>query len=267
MTICPRCKKRPKQKHWNAKWCVPCASELKRRPVGKLTPDQVRKVRRLAGSMFIRELAREVGTSDSNLDRWAKQNGVNINALKYPDELVREVCEYYAMHGKQKTQAKFPHVRIRSVVERYFARSGHEPRQVRWTPDQLVKLAQMAGLTSYERQAFYFGRPNAHVGSIKSAWMKIFKSAGGSINGLSRWIAREYVTAACPFYETDYWVTERGATAQRRSIALWVDAATHLRDDVPNHLASAIQTMAAFQKWLHGRNYRQSILRILEGKL
>lgn len=220
-------------------------------------------MRRLAGTMYIKELAKAVGTSDSNLDRWAKQNGVNINALKYPDHVVQEVCEYYAKHGKHKTQERFPNVRLRSIVERYL----QQPRQVRWTPAQLIRLAQMAGLVSYERQAIYFNRPNAHVGSIKSAWMKIFKSAGGSINGLSRWIARQYVTAACPFYETDYWVTDRGEAAQRRSIAFWIDVAEHLRPDVPDHLASAIQTMATFQKWLHGRHCRQSLMQILKGDL
>lgn len=263
MTHCPRCKKRPKQKHWNAKWCATCAAELRRRPAGKLTPAQERKVRRLARTMFIHELAAAVGTSKPNLARWAREHQVDLNALKYPDELVKEVCEYYAKHGKHKAQQRYPHVRIRSVVERY----AHKPRQVRWTAPQLIRLAQMAGLVSYERQALHFGRPNAHAGSIKSAWMKIFKSAGGSVNGLSRWVAREYVTPACPFYETNYWVTERGATAQRRAIAFWVDVAAHLRPDVPDHLASAIRAMAEFQKWLHGRNYRQSLHRILEGDL
>lgn len=260
---CPRCNKRPKQKHWNAKWCAPCATGLRKRPAGKLTRAQQATVRRLAGTLFIKELAKAIGTSDSNLDRWAKQNGVNINALKYPDKLVKEVCEYYAKHGKIKAEKRYPHVRLRSIVERYTTK----PRQVRWTSDQLVKLAKMAGLVSYKQQADFFGRPNAHVGSIRSAWMKIFRSAGGSINGLSRNIAREFVTKACPFYETGYWATERGKTSQRRSIALWADVAVHLRDDVPDHLAAAIQTMAAFQLWLHGNNPRKSIMRILEGDL
>ncbi len=263
MNLCPRCQVRQKGKHWNAKWCAPCSAYLRKRPTGKLTSAQESKVRRLAGTMFIKELAKEVGTSDSNLDRWAKQNGVNINALNYPKKLVAEVCEYYAKHGKHKTQQRFPHVKLRSVVERY----ATKPRQVRWTPDQLVKLAQMAGLISYEQQAIYFNRPNAHVGSIKSAWIKIFKSAGGSINGLSHVIARELVLYGCPFYATNYWVTERGRATHRRNIALWIDVAENLRPSVPEHLASAIHAMARFQKWLHGRNYRRNILRILEGDL
>lgn len=265
--MCPRCKRRPRNPHWNAKWCGRCAAELRRCPAGKLTPAQERKVRRLAGTIFIHELAKEVGTSKPNLTRWSRQSGVDLNALRYPDAIVREICEFYAKNGKQKTQRRYPKVKVRSVIERYFKGLGLEPRQIRWTPAQLIKLAQMAGLVSYERQAIYFKRPNAHVGSIRSAWMKIFKSAGGSINGLSRHIAREYVTNACPFYETDYWVTERGEFSQRRSLALWVDVAAHLRPDVPDHLASAIQTMARFQGWLHGKDPRQSILRILQGDL
>lgn len=260
---CPRCNKRPVQGHWNSKWCEICAADLKRRPAGKLTPHQERMVRRLAGTMFIKDLAKTVGTSDSNLDRWAKAHKVNINALKYPDALIQEVCEYYAKHGKRAAEKKFPNVKLRSIVERY----AHEPRQVRWTAPQLVKLAQVAGLASYEQQAKHFGRPHANAGSIKSAWMKIFRSAGGSINGLSMWVARHYTAASCPFYETNYWVTERGKSMQRRRIALWIDVAEHLRDDVPDHLVSAIFTMAAFQKWLHKNKPRARIAQILRGDL
>ena len=260
---CPRCNKRPKQEHWNAKWCNACAAELRRRPSGKLTPAQERKVRRLAGTMFIKELAKEVGTSDSNLDRFAKQNGVNINALKYPEHVVKQVCEYYAKHGKHKTQQRFPSVRLRSVIERY----ATKPRQVRWTADQLIRLAQMAGLISFERQAAYFARPNANAPSIKSAWSKIFGHGGASINGLSHWIAREYVTRSCPFYLTDYWCIDRGNIKQRRSIVLWIDMAECLRDDVPSHLALAIHALAKFQRWLHRGAPRFNIMNILEGNL
>jgi len=262
---CPRCKKRPKQKHWNAKWCIKCAAELRKRPAGKLTRAQQQTVRRLAGRMFIKELAKVVGTSDSSLDRWAKQNGVNINALKTPDALVKEVCEYYADHGKLKTQKRFPHVRIRSIVERF----ATKPRQVRWTADQLHELVKMAGLVSFSRQADHFARPGAHVGSIKSVWMKRFGTSGGHINGLSHNVARQYVKRSCPYYETDFWETRiyggRDYAASRRRIALWVDVADHLEDHVPAHLAAAIQAMAKFQRWLHGRKYRSSIQTILEG--
>lgn len=260
---CPRCSRRPIQEHRNSKWCCECAAELRRRPAGKLTRAQAAMARRLAGTMFIKELAKAVGTSDSNLDRWAKQNGVNINALKYPEDLVKRVCEYYAKHGKVKTAKRFPNVRLRSIVEKY----ATEPRQVRWTAPQLIRIAQMAGLVSYEQQAAYFDRPRANAGSIKSVWMKRFGSAGGSINGLSRCVAKQYVTLACPFYDTGYWVTKRGKATERRRIALWIDVAKHLRPNTPDHLALAIQTMASFQHWLHGPNPRKRISQILEGKL
>jgi hypothetical protein len=261
--ICPKCNIRPKKKHLNAKWCSVCAEALKKQPVGRLTPSQERKVRRLAGTMLIDQLAKEVGSSNSNLDRWARQNGVDINGFRYPPKLVQDVCEYYVKHGKIKTQKKFPHVKVRSIVERY----AHEPRQVRWKPGQLIALVKIAGLISHEDQALFFNRPNAQAGSIKSAWMKIFKSSGGSINGLSHWMARHFVKFSCPYYETGYWVAERGLTKQRRTIALWVDVAAHLRPDVPDHLASAIHAMAKFQRWVHGRDCIRSIQNILEGNL
>jgi len=214
--------------------------------------------------MFYYLLAKEVGISSSHTKRWAKAHGVNINAVKYLDHVVKEVCEYYARHGKLKTQKKFPNVRIRSIIERY----ATEPRQIRWKADQLVELVKMAGLVSRSRQAEIFNRPNAHAGSITSAWMKKFGTSGSSVNGLSRWVARHYVTFACPFYETGYWeVPGKGVIgARRRVLALWVDVAAHLRPTVPEHLADAIRAMAKFQRWLHGEDPRASILKILEGE-
>lgn len=258
--MCPRCNSRPKKKHRNAKWCAYCAEQLIKRPDGKLTPAQERKVRRLAGTMFVKDLAKEVGTSKSNLTRWAKQHGVNINALRYPDHIVQEVCDYYAKHGGPKTQKKYPKIRIRSIVERYFKRLGHEPRQVRWTADEIIELAKMGGLVSYERQAAYFNRPGANKGSITSAWAKKFGHGSVYVNGLSMCIAKHYVRSNCPYYKTSFWDHHNGA----RNIALWVDVEKHLRSDVPDHLRDAIKALAKFQRWLHGRNVRQSIKRILE---
>jgi len=217
-------------------------------------------VRKLAGTMFVKELAKEVGSSDSNLDRWAKQNGVNINAHSYPDKLVAQVCEYYAKHGKPKTQRRFPDVRVRSIVERYFKRLGHELRQVRWTAPQLLDAAKMGGLVSLDKQAKYFNRPGANKGAMRSLWTKKFGHGSAGVNGLSRVTAAHYVKHSCPFYVTSFCAHSNGP----RCIALWIDVERHLKDDVPQHLRSAIGALAKFQRWLHGRNVRRSIEKILE---
>lgn len=267
---CIACRRAFTPSHWNRKKCDGCQKAF--RNYGHLTPAQERTVRRLAGKLFIHELAAKIGVSKPTLVRWACRNKVYLNAHKYPADVVKEVCAYYVKHGRSKTEKHFPDVSVRSVVERYLAGLTDERRQVRWTPAQLVQLAKMAGLVSHARQAEHFGRPGAHAGSIKSAWVKKFKVGSSNINGLSYWVARHYVTMGCPFYETQFWekrktIDRRRSTTQTRKIALWIDVARHLRGDVPDHIASAVQSMARFQVWLHGEDARGSITSILEGKL
>lgn len=264
MNYCFRCRARPKQKHHNAKWCRLCAAELRRRPAGKLTLVQQRKVRRLAGTMYIKDLAKAVGTSDSNLDRWAKQNGVNINALKYPEALVREVCDYYAEHGRQKTIEHFPNVKVRSIVERYYELS---PRQVRWTPEQIREAVQMAGLVSMSAQARYFDRPNANEGAITSLWMKRFGRGGAMINGLSWHLARRMVKPRYRPIRTAFWSTRHPLTndPMSRQLALWTDLEKHLDSEQPQWIREAIRALARFQRWAHGvENVRPRIIRLIQ---
>lgn len=266
--ICPRCKERPKKAHFNARWCEPCAAEFVKRPAGKLTAEQARRARALIHTMPHEDIARELGVSVSRLKRWARDHG-NIrlsyfNRWHANPRLTMQVCAYYAKHGKIKTAKRFPNVKVRSIVERYFKGLRLEPRQIRWTASQLIELAQMAGLVSFKRQARHFNRPNAREGSIKSAWQKKFGHGGGSINGLSHWLAKDYVRPSCPFFETDYWATRRDNAQFSRKIALWVDVERSLKPDVPEHLRDAISALAKFQRWLHGRNVRQNVKRILE---
>lgn len=269
--MCIVCKSRPSKEHRNAKYCVQCAAERLKRPIGKLTPAQVRQAKALIHKMPRDEIAKAIGTSLSSLKRWARDNG-NIRLAYYNrwhanPKLVRQICEYYSKHGMVRTEKRFPNVRIRSVVERYFKQLGFKPRQVRWRADQIIELAQMAGLVNHSRQARHFNRPGAHEGAIKSAWMKKFQIGGSSMNGLSYCIARHYVRKSCPFMTTDFWAqrkdSRRGGTWTRR-LALWVDVDQHLRADVPDHLRQAIKAMAKFQRWLHGRNVRSNVARIIK---
>jgi transcriptional regulator with XRE-family HTH domain len=249
MSLCPNCKLRPKQKHFNSKWCLPCSEELRTRPKGRLTPEQERVVRRLLHKMPREQIAEKAGVSVATLKRWARDNG-NIRLAYYNrwaanPRLVNQVCQYYAKHGRRKTQERFPGITVRSIVERY----RHDPRRVRWTDEQLKELARMAGLVSMEAQAKYFNRPNANVGSIKSAWMKRFGHGSMNINGLSWWVAREFVRASCPRVQTKFWDRSDGKV---RSCVLWVDMKRHLRKDAPEWLRDVAEAMSNFQRWLHG---------------
>lgn len=264
-SICPRCRIRPKKKHFNSKWCSPCAAELRRRPAGKLSPSQERTVRRLSGTMFIKDLAKKVGTSDSNLDRWARDHGVNLNALKYPEELVREVCDYYFEHGRPETEKRFPNVTVRSIVERYA--KGQYARQKRWTAEQILELAQMAGLISKSAQARYFNRPRANAGSIQSAWVKKFGQGGAQLNGLSWHYASRLVGRQCKPLKTAFWSqrkdSKRGQFSRR--IVIWTDLEKHLEPACPEWIREAVEALARFQRWLHGVDHvRPRITRLIK---
>jgi hypothetical protein len=221
----------------------------------------------MAGNVYRDEIARRIGTSKANLTRWAREHPeINFNAHKYPETVVREVCDYYEKHGKIKTQKKFPEVKIRSIVERYL--SGIKPRQEPWTDEQLLRLARMAGIISMSAQAKYFNRPNAHKGSIQSAWMKKFGCGGSSINGLSWHIARHYVDYYCPVLQTRFWKQRKRLDGKReyessRMLVLWVDLEKHMSDELPAHIKNGIKALAKFQKWVHGKNVRKNIVNMM----
>jgi len=269
--ICPICKKRKKQKHFNAKYCKPCALERRKRPIGKLTKSQERKALSMAGKVYRDEIAKKIGTSKANFMRWARQHPeINFNAHKYPDEVVKKVCSYHEKHGKVKTQKKYPNVKVRSIVERYLKNLGHGPRQIPWTDKQLMMLVKMAGLVSMKKQAEYFNRPNARLGSIRAAWVKKFGHGGGSINGLSWYVARHYTDYYCPVLQTRFWNQRKERikglplVEQSRMLVLWVDLEKHMRDDIPEHIKAGIRALARFQRWLHGKNVRKNIVRMVK---
>ena len=60
----------------------------------------------------------------------SRHEGLGSNARDYPPDVVTTVCLTYQVLGKRETQALFPDVRVRSIVERY---KHYAPRQLRWT--------------------------------------------------------------------------------------------------------------------------------------
>lgn len=203
--------------------------------------------------MYVHKLAELVGTSKANLQRWNRQNAkLDLNALAYKPGVVRAVCRHYEQHGRAATQEAFPDVKVRSIVERFRI---FKPRQVRWTSEQIADAAKMAGLVSLKAQAKYFNRPFANEGSVKSLWAKRLGSKAASVNGMAQWQARFLVTERAPYLQ---------ARARALRVCLWVDMEKHLRVDVPEFIASAIKTMADFQRWLwQSQNPRPLILRMI----
>lgn len=256
--ICPDCKKRPMQKHFNSKRCKPCAVARAKRPVGRLNETQIEMVIELKGTIYCRELAQKIGSSLANLKRWARDNKINLNAHKTKPEIVKMVTDYYIEHGFNKTREQFPNIKIRSIVDGYLA--GVKPRQVRWNDEQLIYLAKTGGLVSKTYLASYFKRPNAYAGSINSAYTKRFNGKMSNINGLAKWYGEKIVKNSCPIYKTNVWERKTGS----KYIMLWVDVEKHMKDDVLDIVKKAVQSMAKFQRWLHGSNVRESIENILK---
>jgi transcriptional regulator with XRE-family HTH domain len=256
---CTHCGVRPRHEHKNSLYCLQCRAAVRRRPPGRLTVAQARRVKQLLFKMPREEIAAEIGVSVATLKRWARDNG-NIrlaffNRYAANPALVREVTAFYEKHGRPATEERFPHLRVRSIIERY----PHASRQVRWTPTQVVDLARMAGLVSMEAQAAHFDRPGAGAGSIHAAWWKKFGQGGGSVNGLAWFIARHFVRAAAAKdrVEVDFWAHRKQGRRRRtkRKVLLWIDVAKHLRSDVPDHIRAAVEALARFQRWLHGGGY------------
>ncbi len=266
MRLCPNCSIRPRQKHFNSKWCLPCADGFRAKPKHTLTPTQIKEVRKRLHKMPKAQICSELGISWSSLGRWASSQGIRVayfNRYAVNPKLVETVCEYYARHGRQKTQERFPDIRVRSIVERYEV----TPRQIRWTGEQMRELAQMAGLVSFVSQAKYFNRPRANAGSIKSVHMKRFGQGGGMLNGLSWHKARHLVRPRCRPIKTAFWSTRHPLkrTPMSRKIVLWVDLERNLKPGIPPEIRRAIGSAAKVQQWIHGvEHVRPRVLRLIK---
>lgn len=261
MRYCLSCDVFIGDEHFNRKRCQSCSKELVHRPVGRLTKAQEKVVRRLAGKMPYEKLAKKIGSSRSNLMRWARdRDDVSLDSSSYKSDVVKDVCSYYEKHGKEKTQKRFPKVNVRSIVERH---KLYKPRQVRWKGSEIVELAKMAGLISFEAQAKYFNRPNANAGSIRSFWMKRGMCAVGSVNGMAKFKAKHLCSNDLEYIKV--FGNSRSLERVRfLNLALWVEMEKHLEENCPQFIKEAIFVMADFQRWLFGnRNTKNKILKMI----
>lgn len=235
---------RPRQKHFNAKYCLSCSAERLRRPAHGLTKAQAAEVERLRGTMFRWQIAEHVGMSEAAVARYLRDAGLDSNARNYPQATVAAVCAVYETLGMRRTQQLFPDVVVRSIVERH---KDYGPRQVRWCDPQIIEAARMAGLVSPNAQARYFGRPNAYSGSIRSLWNKHFRCAPGNINGLSAQLVWRLTRPGVPAV-----LVRHSSAAGYFAKVLWLDLAENVKPTVAPVIQKAISALAQFQSWLHG---------------
>lgn len=222
--------------------------------------DQKEEALSYIGTLPRDEIARKLGVSLANLKR--SLDGVSFSQFKYATnpQLTKQVCDFYGKFGKEKTQKKFPDIKVRSIIEHY----KHNPRQIRWKDSELIELAKMSCFISRKNQASIFDRPGAFEGSIHSAWNKRFKMATGNLHGWNISRARIFATKDCPsirlpFAKTSTTKNERSI----RKICLWVDIAKHLKKDCPPFVRKAVYVMSKFQTWLFDGDPRIEIATIM----
>jgi transposase len=239
-------------RHANVRYCENCKSQSRRRP-RNLSASQRERILAMAGELPRHEIARHVGVSEVTVSRFVRSTGRRFRkCTQFSEGLVAAVTEAYERHGRVHTEKLFPEVRVRSIVERH----PHWPRQLRWTDEQIVEAARMAGLVSPDAQARFFGRPNAYEGSLKALWVRRFGCAPRYINGLPAglaWpIAKPGVRAVLVRH------AEAGGCAPK---VLWLDLARHLR---ARELSGVVEALAGFQAWLHGTDDSGAIIRMIE---
>ena len=238
-------------RHRNSLRCDACSESLRKSPRHNLTKEQQHVVRDLAGKVLRKKIVEISGATESSVKRFAKEEGINLTSYHHKDEVINEVCEYYAIHGKIETQKKFPDIKVRSIIER---NPIYEPRQVRWRQDQVELLIKSAGILSKTTLAKHFNRPRANEGSITSAYQKKFKFKHKNLNGLPPYLAEWFIET-----ETYSYKTEVMAGKKQTYKVLWVDIESNMRQDLPSHIKKGIHAMAKFQRWLHGESVHKSI--------
>lgn len=233
-----------------------------------MTSVQIKKATELAGTMDRNDIAKKLGVSLSNLKRscpgvrftYFNQHANNPNRT-------RDICLYYAKHGRPATEKKFPGVKVRSVVEKYF--KGQLSRQRPWTDSQMAELVRMGGLVSKEAQAKYFKRPRANAGSIESAWIKKIGTKMSRIHYMPDYHAKYFVTDQCPRLQFKFWsrrlkTKKSNKRVEKINAVLWCDFAKHLRPDCPEFIRDAAGALAEFQKWIFkSKNPKRVILKMV----
>jgi len=218
-----------------------------------LTLKQINFIKDNHARMKRQEIADELGVSISTVRRAGAALDLNFfKPLKYNDQDIKKVFDYFRSHSRNETQKKFPELRVKTILEHHKEHKGYI-KQRRFTSEEQISCLKFAGLLNFDQISKILNRPNAHAGSIK----KFFICRGISsktINGLFKNKAL-FITDDCPFVEVK---TYRGGR-----LCLWVDIERHLKKDVDDSIKYAIYTLAAFQRWLWGDDVKEKIIKIL----
>ncbi|MGI9296558.1 MAG: hypothetical protein ACR2QC_01505 [Gammaproteobacteria bacterium] len=241
--------------HPNAKYCELCSKERRKRPRSTLTPKQQREAISLCGILSRTEIGKRLNVSRGNVNRCFRAHGVYGRSDQYKRDIVDAVLSTYEKLGKIRTQELFPNVKIRSIVERY---KDYSPRQIRWTDNQIIEAARMAGLVRHAAQAKFFNRPNAYEGSIKSFWVKRMNCSPIYINGMSSTLILQIAKPGVPAII----INHMNAGCPHPKV-LWLDLIYWLRDDIDPVVRHSIETLAQFQAWLHGTHDSHKIRQMI----
>lgn len=251
---CLGCDTELKDYHKKKKYCDEC-KKIRSKNIyipGCLSEEQQKQIDELVGIMSIRDIAKTVGTSRSSVKRYGNHKCYKFMIYKYTNEFKKELTDYYVKHGKRKTVNKFPNAKIRSIVERV----EHIPRQIRWTDEQIVTAVKMADLVPNNMQAMIFNRPNAYSGSIKSLWTKRIGVGQTYING-----ARMHFLKSICCKKIVSGLITIDSSGQCKVIIPWTIVFENLKKDLPDWIKQAINSLANFQKWLHGtKNIEKSLM-------
>ena len=256
LALCVACQARPRRTpHPNTKYCGPCQQRLLRAPRSQVTAAQAAHILALRNTMPRWQIAERVGITRAQLHRYLREQGLTSNARDYAQDVVTAVCATYAALGHRQTQAFFPDVVVRSIVERH---KDYAPRQIRWTGAQQVEAVRMGGLVSVAAQLRYFARPNAFDGSIKKFWARVVGCAPRDVHGLGIHQVWRLGHPGVPA------VLVRQATQTGgRAIVLWLDLVGHLRPGVDPEVRRLVEVLARFQAWLFGSTETEPIRRMI----
>lgn len=261
---CGQCGNAYVASHFNSKFCNECSWLRRKKNIGLpafADAKVIEKVLKLAGTKIGREVADELGMSVASLKRITKTLGISAKKVTVTESQVAEVREYYLKHGRPATQARFPDIKVRTIIERYGWIKGECPRQRRWTDQELIELAKFAGIVSLEKQARFFNRPGANAGSVKAAWSKRFKTHPGFMHGLPIHKAKLFLDPGYPTIEVENLHVDVGG----KKMVLFCDAEKFIAKDCPGFVRDAVKAMAEFQRKLFGKDPRLHIENILAG--
>lgn len=260
LALCLECHTAPRRNdHGNTKYCEPCRQALLRAPPSRITAAQGALIAALRGTLTRWQIAERVGISHARVNRYLAEQHLTSNARDYPPEVVEAVSATYGGLGKRQTQALFPDVVVRSIVERrQHHRVVYQPRQVRWTGEQIVEAIRMAGLVSHHTQVRYFGRPNAFDDSIKKLWERVIGVAPRDVHGFGLHQVWRLARPGTPAV-----LVTQATQPGPRAVILWLDLAQHLRLTVAPEVRQMVEALARFQAWLFGSTDTAVIRRMI----